>query len=169
MAHFLFFLLAIVCVGAVVAMIISKNQAYSALYLILAFICIAGLFGLLEAPFIAVIQIIVYAGAIMVLFLFVIMMINLEEGITTERKKWTIGLSFIIAGVLIIELIFALKGFLSPAQTAVEASAGSPTDLGRLLFTKYLYPFEITSILIIAALVGAMILVKKRDEGKEKE
>jgi NADH-quinone oxidoreductase subunit J len=167
MAHFIFFLLAIVCVGAVVAMIFSKNQAYSALFVILAFISLAGLFGLLDAPFIAVIQIIVYAGAIMILFLFVIMMINLREGIPPEKKRWTIGLSFMIAGVLIIELIFALKGFLSPAQTAVEGSPGSPTDLGRLLFTKYLYPFEITSVLIIAALVGAMVLVKKRDEGKE--
>ncbi len=167
MAYFLFFLLAIVCVGAVVAMIFSKNQAYSALFVILAFICMAGLFGLLDAPFIAVIQIIVYAGAIMVLFLFVIMMINLQDGIPPERKRWTIGLSFMIAGVLILELIFALKGFLSPAQAAVEGSPGSPTDLGRLLFTKYLYPFEITSVLIIAALVGAMVLVKKRDEGKE--
>jgi NADH-quinone oxidoreductase subunit J len=169
MAHFLFFLLAIVCVGAVVAMIFSKNQAYNALYVILAFVCMAGLFGLLDAPFIAVIQIIVYAGAIMILFIFVIMMINLKEDIPPERKKWTIGLSFMIAGVLIIELIFAFKGFLSPAQAAVEGSAGSPTDLGRLLFTKYLYPFEITSVLIIAALVGAMVLVKKRDEDKNKD
>jgi NADH-quinone oxidoreductase subunit J len=169
MAHFLFFLLAIVCVGAVIAMIISKNQAYSALYLILAFISLAGLFGLLDAPFIAVIQIIVYAGAIMILFLFVIMMINLREGIPPEKKRWMGGLSFIIVSVLIIELIFALKGYLSPAQIAVEGSPGSPTDLGRLLFTKYLYPFEITSVLIIAALVGAMILVKKRDADKEED
>jgi NADH-quinone oxidoreductase subunit J len=163
MAHFLFFLLAIVCVGAVVAMIISKNQAYSALFLILAFVCLAALFGLLDAPFIAVIQIIVYAGAIMVLFIFVIMMIDLREGITPERKRWIAGMSFVIAGVLIVELISALKGFISPAQTAVVGSPGSPTDLGHLLFTKYLYPFEITSILIIAALVGAMILVKKKE------
>jgi len=169
MAHFIFFLLAIVSVGAVVAMIFSKNQAYSALFVILAFICLAGLFGLLDAPFIAVIQIIVYAGAIMILFLFVIMMINLDEGIPPEKKRWTLGLSFMIAGVLFIELIFALKGFLSPAKTAVEGSPGSPTDLGRLLFTKYLYPFEITSVLIIAALVGAMVLVKKKDEGKEED
>jgi NADH-quinone oxidoreductase subunit J len=163
MAHFLFFLLAIVCVGAVVAMIFSKNQAYNALFIILLFVCLAGLFGLLNAPFIAVIQIIVYAGGIMVLFLFVIMMINLQEGIPPERKRWTIGLSFLIAGVLIIELFFALKGFLSPAQATAAGSPGSPTDLGRLLFTKYLYPFEITSVLIIVALVGAMVLVKKKD------
>jgi NADH-quinone oxidoreductase subunit J len=97
------------------------------------------------------------------------MMINLREGIPPEKKRWMKGLSFVIAGVLIIELVFALKGFLSPAQTAIEGSAGTPTDLGRLLFTKYLYPFEITSVLIIAALVGAMILVKKKDEGKEKD
>lgn len=168
MGHFLFFLLAIVCVSAVVAMILSKNQAYNALYVILTFVCLAGLFGLLDAPFIAVIQVIVYAGAIMVLFLFVIMMINLREGIAPEKKRWTIGLSFLIAGVLVIELVFALKGLLSPGQVVATSSPGSPTDLGRLLFTKYLYPFEITSVLIIAALVGAMILVKKRDAGKEK-
>lgn len=167
MAQFLFFLLAVVCVGAVVAMIISRNQAYSALFLILAFVSLAALFGLLDAPFVAVIQIIVYAGAIMVLFIFVIMMIDLREGIAPERKRWIAGLSFVIAGVLIVELLSALKGFISSAKAAVEASPGSPTDLGRLLFTKYLYPFEITSVLIIAALVGAMILVKKRDEEKE--
>lgn len=168
MAYFLFFLLAIVSVGAVVAMIFSKNQAYNALFVILAFLCLAGLFGLLDAPFIAVIQIIVYAGAIMVLFLFVIMMIDLREGITPERKRWTIGLSFLIAVVLIVELLFVFKGVFPSAPAAV-ASAGSPTDLGRLLFTKYLYPFEITSVLIIAALVGAMILVKKKDSGSEKD
>lgn len=169
MAYFLFFLLAIVCVGAVVAMILSKNQAYSALFLILAFVSMAALFGLLNAPFIAVIQIIVYAGAIMVLFLFVIMMIDLREGISPERKRWIAGLSFVIAGVLIIELLLALKGFIFPGHGAVAGSSASPTDLGRLLFTEYLYPFEITSVLIIAALIGAMILVKKKDSEEEKD
>ena len=162
MGYFLFFLLAALCVGSVLGMIISKNQAYNALFLIVAFASIGGLFGLLEAPFIAVVQIIIYAGAIMVLFIFVIMMINVRKGFPPERKKWTLYLSLGLAVVLIIELVVALKGaFTLPIST--EKLEAGPVSLGRLLFTKYLYPFEITSILIIAALVGAIVLVKRKE------
>lgn len=163
MGYFLFFLLAALTVGAVLGMIISKNQAFNAIFLILAFACMGGLFALLEAPFIAVIQIIIYAGAIMVLFIFVVMMIDVRSGISAEKKKWIIYLSPVLAVVLIIELILSIKGaFTLPVSTAI-IKAG-PTDLGRLLFTKYLYHFEITSILIIAALVGAIVLVKKKEK-----
>lgn len=162
MSYFLFFLLAALCVGSVLGMIISKNQAYNALFLIVAFTAMGGLFGLLEAPFIAVVQIIIYAGAIMVLFIFVIMMINVRKGFPPERKKWTLYLSLGLAVVLVIELAVALKGaFALPVST--EKLQAGPVNLGRLLFTKYLYPFEITSILIIAALVGAIVLVKKKE------
>lgn len=164
MGLFLFFLLAILCVGSVLGMIISKNQAYNALFLAFAFACLGGLFGLLDAPFIAVVQIIIYAGAIMVLFIFVIMMINLGRGLPPERKKWTIYFAGGLALVLIIELIFSVKGAFSILKTSSMQKIGSPTDLGRLLFTKYLYPFEITSILIIAGLVGAIVLAKKREK-----
>ena len=162
MEHFLFFLLAIVCVGAVMGMIILKNQAYNAILLILAFCATAGLFALLDAPFIAAVQIIIYAGAIMVLFIFVIMMINARVGLTPEKKKWTLGLAAVLGIVLVIELLLSIKGAFSSAGEAGTESLGSPADLGHLLFTKYLYPFEITSILIIAALVGAIVLMKKR-------
>ena len=161
MAIFLFFLLSAVCVGAVLGMILSKNQAYSALYLVLAVVCLGGLFGLLGAPFMAVVQIIIYAGAIMVLFIFVIMMINLRQGLSPEKKKWTIALSLVLALVLLLELILAAKG--ASLGQSPEGSV-SPKEIGQLLFTKYLYPFEITSILIIAALVGAIVLVKKREK-----
>ncbi len=163
MSYFLFFLLAALCVGSVLGMMISRNQAYNALFLILAFAALGGLFGLLEAPFIAVIQIIIYAGAIMVLFIFVIMMINIKKAIPAEKKKWTLYLSFALAVVLVIELALALKGaFILPVST--ETIEGGPVSLGRLLFTRYIYPFEITSVLIIAALVGAIVLVKKKEE-----
>jgi len=162
MGIFIFFILAILCVGSVLGMIISKNQAHNALFLILAFASLGGLFGLLDAPFIAVVQIIIYAGAIMVLFLFVIMMVNVREGIPPEKKKWTLYLSLGLAVVLVIELIFAFKGAFSLTGGAMEKSG--PTDLGRVLFTEYLYPFEITSILIIAALVGSIVLIKRRKE-----
>ena len=159
---FLFFLLATICVGAVLGMIISINQAYSALFLVLAFASMGGLFGLLNAPFIAVVQIIIYAGAIMVLFVFVVMMINVREGLPSEKKKWIFAVSLILAFVLFLEIILAASGRLSSLSSVDGGTAGSPTDLGRLLFTRYLYPFEITSILIIAALVGALVLLKKK-------
>ncbi len=162
MAIIIFFILAILCVGSVLGMIISKNQAYNALFLILAFASLGGLFGLLDAPFIAVVQIIIYAGAIMILFIFVIMMVNVREGIPPEKKKWTLYLSMGLAVVLVIELIFAFKGAFSLTGGAMEKSG--PTELGRVLFTDYLYPFEITSILIIAALVGAIVLIKREKE-----
>jgi NADH-quinone oxidoreductase subunit J len=163
MGYFLFFLLAALCVGSVLGMIISKNQAYNALFLIVAFASLGGLFGLLEAPFIAVVQIIIYAGAIMILFIFVIMMVNVSKGFPPEKKKWTLFLSLGLAVVLVIELIVAVKGaFFLPIST--ETLKAGPASLGRLLFTDYLYPFEITSILIIAALVGAIVLVKKKEK-----
>lgn len=164
MAYFLFFLLSVVCVAAVLGMIISKNQAYSALFVILAFTCTGGFFALLDAPFIAVIQIIIYAGAIMVLFIFVIMMVDVRKGIAPEKKKWTPVFASGIAVVLLIELIIALKMAFNPLNTSSSQTIGNPSDLGHLLFTKYLYPFEITSILIITALVGAIILVKKKEK-----
>lgn len=163
MGLFLFIVLSILCVGAVLGMIISKNQAHNALFLVLSFAALGGLFGLLDAPFIAAVQIIIYAGAIMVLFIFVIMMVNVRRGIPPERKKRTISLSIILAVVLVVELILAVRGTFSSLGPGPAGTPGSPTDLGRLLFTKYLYPFEITSILIIAALVGSIILVKRKE------
>ena len=164
MGIFLFFLLAILCGSGVLGMILSRNQAHNALFLVLAFACLGGLFGLLDAPFIAAVQIIIYAGAIMVLFLFVIMMVNLEQGIAPEKKRWTLGLSAVLAVLLLAELALAVRGTLGALGRTGGRSIGSPTELGRLLFTDYLYPFEITSVLIIAALVGAIVLVKKKEK-----
>ncbi|MBU4203046.1 MAG: NADH-quinone oxidoreductase subunit J [Acidobacteria bacterium] len=164
MAYFIFFLLSIVCVAAVVFFLISKNPANNALLLILAFTCTGGLFGIMGASFIAVVQIIIYAGAIMILFVFVIMMINVREGIPAEKRKWTAYLSVAVALVFLAELFLTIRGTLQPAGTAAVEQVSDPTSLGRLLFTSYLYPFEITSVLIIAALVGALVLVKKKEE-----
>jgi NADH-quinone oxidoreductase subunit J len=164
MSLFLFFLLSILCIGAVLGMIIVKNQAYSALFLVLAFACTAGFFALLDAPFIAVVQIIIYAGAILVLFIFAIMMVDIKIGLSPEKKKWTLGLAAVLAVVLLVELLVALKAALTPMETSVASLTGGAGDIGHLLFTKYLYPFEITSVLIIAAMVGAIVLVKKRDK-----
>jgi len=160
---FLFYLLSILCIGAVLAMIAVRNQAHSALFLVLAFACTAGFFALLDAPFIAVVQIIIYAGAILVLFIFVIMMVDIKKGLRPERKKWTLILSGLLGLVLLIELLIALNAALTPTATSVSGQMGGAGEVGRLLFSTYLYPFEITSVLIIAAMVGAIVLVKKRE------
>jgi NADH-quinone oxidoreductase subunit J len=161
MGVILFFLLATVCVAAVVAMIVTRNQAYSALYLVLAFAALGGLFGLLDAPFIAAVQIIIYAGAIMVLFIFVIMLVNLEMGVPPERKKWAVVLASVLGVVLLAELLLAVRWTLFEFGSTGGEKIGRPVTIGRLLYTEYLYPFEITSILIVAALVGAIVLAKK--------
>jgi len=160
----LFFFLAAVCLGSVIAMIVSRNQAYNALFLVLAFAAMGGLFGLLGAPFMAVVQIIIYSGAIMIVFIFVLMMINLRQGISPEKREWTIGLAVLIAVILCGEIFLAAKGFLAASPSPETTAAAGPTEIGRLLFTKYLYPFEITSVLIVASLVGAIVLAKKREK-----
>jgi len=167
MAYFLFFALSIICILSVIFMIFVKDQAYNALFIVLAFACLGGLFALLDAPFIAVVQIIIYAGAIMVLFVFVIMMINLRKEFSPEKKKLTLILSLVIGVVLFIEFLFSVKGAFQQLSSGSTESIGNPTSLGKLLFTKYLYPFEITSVLIIAAMVGAIVLAKKKDKDKE--
>jgi NADH-quinone oxidoreductase subunit J len=110
-----------------------------------------------------VVQVIIYAGAIMVLFIFVIMMINLRTGVPADRKKWTLGLAAVLGFVLLGELVFAARGLLTAGTPEASDAAAGPEGVGRVLFTRYLYPFEITSILILAALVGAIVLAKKRD------
>jgi NADH-quinone oxidoreductase subunit J len=163
MAAILFYLSSAVCIGAVTAMILSRNQAYSALYLVLAFASLGGLFGLIGAPFTAAVQVLIYAGAIMVLFIFVLMTINLRTGLPPEKKKWTIGAAVLLALVLLAEIALAAQGIWGTPSTPSPAVTVKAADLGRVLFSKYLYPFEITSILIMAALVGAVVLTKKKD------
>jgi len=161
MVIIVFFALAVTCTGSVLGMIFSRNQATSALFLVLAFAALGGVFGLLGAPFLGVVQVIIYAGAIMVLFIFVIMMIDMGQGIAREKKRWVIVLACGMALVLLGELAFAARG--AWPGPAVEGAGVTPTELGRLLFTTYAYPFELTSILVLAALAGAIVLVKKRE------
>jgi len=161
MALTIFVILSALCVGAVAAMIISRNQAYSALFLVLAFACLGGIFGLLDAPFAAVVQVLVYAGAIMVLFLFAIMMFNLRRPEPPERKRVRIVLGTALAVILLGELLLAARRALGTAGAVPPGR--DIAHLGRLLFTDNLYAFEITSLLILAALVGALALAGKKE------
>jgi NADH-quinone oxidoreductase subunit J len=148
--------------------VFSKNPVYSVLYLIITFFAIAGHYVLMKAEFLAVVHLIVYAGAIMVLFLYVIMLLNLNK--ETEPHKTNI-LKFaatICAGLLLIVLIGSLKGTeaLVKTQTTTESTIGNVKNLGQVLFTDFLLPFEIASVLLLAAMIGVVMLAKSEKEIK---
>ena len=160
---FIFLTLGVISVITALLMVFSKNPVHSVLYLILTFFAIAGQYILLNAQFLAVVHIIVYAGAIMVLFLFVLMMLNLNKD-TEPQKSATWKLTGgIAAGSLLVTLVGAMRGSIevaTPAQT--DSRVGLVQNLGKVLFTDFVVPFEIAGILFLAAMVGA-VLVGKRD------
>jgi len=163
MAWIVFAILSCLCVGSVLAMILSRNQAHNALFLVLAFASLGGLFGLLDAPFAAAVQVLVYAGAIMVLFLFAIMMFHLREAAPPEKRGLRLALAAVLGIVLLAELVLAASKALSGGRGGA-AAPGDLAGLGRLLFTDHLYAFEITSVLILAALVGALALAGRKED-----
>jgi len=168
-----FYLFAAVAVGASLLVIAQRNPIYSVLLLIASFGALSGLYVLLDAPFVAVIQIIVYAGAIMVLFLFVVMLLNAPHEDTdedVERGLRRIGgvkvFGACLSVALVVELAWALMA--SGRSSAFPAAApASVAAIGRLLFTDYAFPFEVTSVLILVAMVGAVVLAR-RDDGERR-
>ena len=161
MIQVLFFFFAALAVGAAINVLAQKHVLYSALSLILMLTAVSVLFVLLRADFIAMIQVIVYAGAIMVLFTFVIMLLNIprdEDG--ADRLRWLkfIGIPL---GLFFLFLIVATLWNVEPVRLAQQELIGSPQAIGRSLFTDYLLPFEATSLLILIALVGAVVFAKK--------
>ena len=144
-------------------MVFSKNPIHSVLYLILTFFAIAGQYILLNAQFLAVVHIIVYAGAIMVLFLFVLMLLNLNKDTEPQKSNaWKLAAT-IAAGSFLITVVGALKGSISlPAVAEARNDIGLVKNLGQVLFTDFVVPFELSGILFLAAMVGA-VLVGKRD------
>jgi NADH-quinone oxidoreductase subunit J len=171
----LFYFFAGIAVVASLLVIAQRNPIYSVLFLIASFGALSGLYVLLEAPFVAMIQIIVYAGAIMVLFLFVVMLLNaphedteedLERAVRPPSSGGVRAFGTLLALALVVELIWVL---LTSRQSAVafgSEGVSSVSAIGRALFTDYAFPFEVTSILILVALVGAVVLARReRSEG----
>ena len=160
----LFILLALVAVVTALGMLLSKNAVYSALNLILNFCTVAVIYLLLGAPFIALAQITVYAGAIMVLFLFVIMLLGAEKLKTGETLPWQQPLAIItgcILAVLAVYTIFFRPGTF-PETDALPTGFGSPESIGAKLFNDYLLPFEAVSILLLVAMVGVIVLTRRK-------
>lgn len=158
--------IAIVIVALSILVITRRNPVHSVLLMLALFFHIAGLYLFLNAEFLSAIQVILYAGAILVLFLFVIMMLNLKEELTVERfiGEWPIALAL---GISILMFIgFAISRFIQGPvgeYTIEKIKAETHTKaIGKLLYTDYLFPFEIVSLILLIAIVGAIVLAKKR-------
>ena len=161
MEPILFILFGAIAVGGAIMVVTRKHPMASALYLILTLFAVAALFVLRQAHFLAAIQVIVYAGAVVVLFIFVIMLVNVPENkLPVERMTGMRLLGVVAAGLLILESAVVARRFAMPAGSA--ADAGSVQAVGRALFTDYLLAFEITSILLLAAVIGAIAMAKKK-------
>jgi NADH-quinone oxidoreductase subunit J len=160
MIEILFFFFAAVAVGAAINVLVQKHVLYSSLSLIVLLTAISALFVLMQAEFLAVINVIVYAGAIMVLFVFVIMLLNLpaDEG-GVDRLRW-LKLIGIPMGLFLLAMIGRTLWKVEASATAPQIT-GTPRAIGASLFTDYLLPFELTSLLILIALMGAVVFAKK--------
>jgi NADH-quinone oxidoreductase subunit J len=164
MLALLFILFAGMAIGCGLAVVAQGNPLYSAISLIGVFISLACLYVMLAAPFIAAVQVIVYAGAIMVLVVFVIMLLNVElEDRGRPRLKFLVPTAIALSSVLIAEVAFILVTVqefrVNPTETG--SAVGVTQSIGASLFTRYLLPFEITSILLLMAIVGAMTLARR--------
>ncbi len=157
----LFILFGAIAVCGAVMVVTRKSPMASALYLILTLFAVAALFVLRQAHFLAAVQVIVYAGAVVVLFVFVIMLINVpEDRLPVERATTTRVLGVIAAGIFILESAVLARRFWMPKGPAAEV--GTVETVGRALFTDYLLAFEITSVLLLAAVIGAIALAKRK-------
>jgi NADH-quinone oxidoreductase subunit J len=154
--------MALVAAASGVLVIAQRHAVYSALFLIITMGSLAGIYVTLEAHFVWAVQVLVYAGAIMVLFVFVIMLLNLPR----EEVRWApfdsrrILVAAILGAGLLAELVLMLVHGAGQGATDLSPGFGTTEVVGRLLFTQYLFPFEVTSIILLVAIVGAMVLAK---------
>ena len=154
----LFYVFAAVAVASALVVVGQRHPAYSAFALIVTLCSLSAVFGLLGSPFIAVLQVVVYAGAIMVLFLFVLMLLNVKREEPPPRRGWALQATGIALGAVLVAQVGTVLAARGPAPGAFNAST---RQVARLLFSApYLYVFEASSILILAALVGAVVLAK---------
>lgn len=159
----LFWFLSVIALFSALMVITSKNPVYSVLWLIATFFAISGHYILLNAQFLAIVNIIVYAGAIMVLFLFVIMLMNLNKESEPKKNRWLKLAGAVAGGCLLLILIAALRNTDIKQQEAMVygGSIGLIKNLGKELFTTYVVPFEISSVLFLSAMIGAVVIGKK--------
>jgi NADH-quinone oxidoreductase subunit J len=164
-----FWVVAPIAIGSAIAMILQRNAVHAALLLILNFFCLAVFYLVLGAELLFAVQIVVYAGAIMVLFLFVIMLLGVDQNVpSVERLKGQRPLAIVLGVGVVLEIVTAVHaaiGFSRHAPAGFDAvnRGGNPKALGTLLFHSYFLPFEITSILLIVSAVAAAVLAQRKD------
>lgn len=164
----LFWVLAVAAIGCALMVVASRNPIHSVIFLILTFFCVSGHYILLNAQFLAVVNIIVYAGAIMVLFLFVIMLMNLNSD-TEPQKSTLIQLAGALSGgTLLIVILAALRQtvYTTPLERA-STDIGLIRNLGRVLFTDFVVPFEVSSVLFLSAMIGAVVIGRREGVTEE--
>lgn len=155
-----FLILSFLAIASAMMVVLVKNPVYSVLYLILTFFAIAGHYVLLNAQFLAAVHVIVYAGAIMVLFLYVIMMLNLNKDSEPRREIFPKLAAVCSAGIFVVVLVGAVRGA-TEEMTLPGSSIGLTENLGKVLFNDFLLPFEISSLLFLAGMVGAVMIGKR--------
>ena len=162
-----FIVLGLVAIASALGMLFSKNAVYAAIYLIINFVTVAVFYLILGGAFIAVTQVAVYAGAIMVLFLFVIMLLGAEKLGQTETLAWQKPLALLLGIVLGVEALYVLVFRVNPTAPTgnLPDGFGSPGAIGMELFQRFLLPFEVTSVLLLVAMIGAIVLTR---QGKKK-
>ena len=164
MTDVIFFILAAIAIASALMVVTRKNAVSAAIYLIITMCAIAGLFVQLGSIFIAALQVIVYAGAIMVLFLFVIMFLNLKQDeFGFDSRVFQRLFAAILGAVLLIELVVSTTKMPFKEAGAVPESMGSVVGLANKLFYVYLYPFEIIGVLLLAAIIGAVVIARKKE------
>ena len=159
----LFWFLTAMAIGCALGVILSRNPVTSVLFLIATFFAISGHYILMNAQFLGIVNIIVYAGAIMVLFLFVIMLMNLNESSEPKKNRWLRMAGVVAGGCLLLVFVAALKNIDIKKQIAETNTGdiGLIQNLGQALFNEYVIPFEISSILFLSAMVGTVVIGKK--------
>ncbi len=156
-----FYILSVLSIFSALMVVVSKKPVHSVLYLIFCFFTIGGHYLLLNAQFLFAVHIIVYAGAIMVLFLFALMFINMNKEAEPHKSNLLKIAAVICSGILLLLLVAAVKDVSVTSTLGENADLGSVKNLGRILYTTYLLPFELTSILLLAAMVGAVMIGKR--------
>jgi NADH-quinone oxidoreductase subunit J len=158
----IFYFLSALALFSAIMSVFSRNLVHSILYLILCFFAIAGHYLLLSAEFLAIINIIVYAGAIMVLFLFAVMFLNLNKTKLIRLRKINLFISVFSGGFLMLIFIASVVRYSEPMHPVeISSDFGSIKFLGKIVFNDYILPFEVTSILFLTAIVGSVVLIKK--------
>lgn len=164
MFDFLFYLFSAISVAAALAMVVNKNPVTSAFALIAAFIGLAALFILLDAYLVGIIQILVYGGAVMVLFLFIIMLMDLTSEEPCKFSRGAVASGLLVAGVFVVQLLRVLGNFGPGGEGLPALAADAPSDveqIGKLMFTQYYFPVQVIGVLLLIATIGVIVLSKR--------